>query len=144
MIMDIFKRLNSISHTAYYSDNHEYVMWKNQDREKKLYTIKESGEKFDIFGFDDGRLAEGMTVDRVVRFLEADLGVASPMKIDVIEVNNSESEIENIISAAARRHGTGSAGVSLLQDLAGRKAINQRTSGMVKKKRKITMEDLED
>jgi hypothetical protein len=150
----LFRKLNIISHTVYESIG-QYVVWKNNEREEQLYVVKEASDKFDIYDPDKIMLASDMAEDMVINFIEADMNIGSPIpdshivsmggdRIDTIGVNPEIStKTEKIIAAAAKRNGMESTGSSLLRELAARKETNKRTSGMVKKKRKFDISDLD-
>jgi len=145
----LFERLNIFTYTIHYSDDSRLVVWKDHERREQLYTIRGEG-KFEIYDPHNMMLADNMTEDKVLDFIEADMGVGSPLpeKIDKVFVNTggkprTETRTERIINSAAKRHGVDLAGSSLLKDLAARKEINKKTSGMVRKKRKIDISDLD-
>ena len=150
----LFRKLNIISHTVYQSIA-QYVICKNNERKEQLYIVKESDDKFDIYDPDQAMLASSMTEDKVINFIEADINIGSPIPdshiismgrdvdIDIRVDTDVSIRTQKVIAAAAKKHGLESTGVSLLQELAMRKETNKRTSGMVKKKRKFDMSDLD-
>jgi len=167
----LFERLNVITYPIYHNDG-RFEVWKSQEKSEHLYTIKEVGEKFDIFDPDQIMLADSMTVNKVMDFIHNDLCIGSPLEGAVVVTmgkpnvvrneqgfvtaleDNEEEEVEfdksssafkmqEIIEKAAKRQGVEAAGTSLLRELAARKEINKRTSGTVKKKRKIDLDDLD-
>ena len=152
---DMFRKLNVFSHTVYHSDD-GYMIWEDGKRQKKLYAvIPINDDEFDVFSGDDIPLGNSLKADKVVSFIEADLGIGSPIpdseivtmkKIDEVHVDIDEedmSKTERIIATAAKKHGYESAGSSLLQDLAARRKMNKGLQGTVKKKRKINLDDLD-
>jgi len=153
---DLFKKLNVFSHTIYESDPAQYVVWKNQEKAQKLYTVCENGDNFDVFNSDQLVLANNVTGKMVINFIEADMDIGSPIPgSQIVSMNGNEiyeepefeepegysSNIQSIIIKAAEKNGMASVGVSLLQDLAARKEINKKTSGVVKRKRKLDISD---
>jgi hypothetical protein len=153
---DIFNRLNKFSHTVYYNDGGgHYIVWKNAKREKKLYTVKKKENRFEIYDPNQIMLADGLTENRVISFIEADMNIGSPLPnseiisigkndpIDQVMVDAARCSAERDIMKAAKRHGDVGAGMSLLKELAARQKINKKTSGTVKRKRKIDFDDLD-
>jgi len=163
----LFERLNVIAYPIYHNDG-RFEVWKSQKKSEHLYTIKEAGEKFNIFDPDQTMLADNMTVAKVMDFIHNDMCIGSPLEGAVVvsmgkpnvvrneqgfataledneekEVEFDKSSTQEIIEKAAKRQGVEAAGTSLLRELAARKEINKRTSGTVKKKRKIDLSDLD-
>lgn len=130
----LFKDLNSISYTTYHSDGRKFIIWKDEKRNIQLYSVKETGERFDVFDSAGGMLANDLTEDKVVSFIGLDLG-----RIVVGEANPSKTE--KIMMDAAKRQG--SDGSFLKELIAGRQKIREKTSGTVKKKKTIDVSDLD-
>ena len=152
----LFERLNVFSYAIYHSED-GFVVWEDQKKAKKLYTIKESGDRFDIYDPNQIMLAENMTEDRAISFIEADMNIGSPLpnseivsmgrkegQIDTVFVSTSEqTKTERIIAAAAKRQGSEEDVTSILQELAARKKMRQKLNSTVKKKRKFDLDDLD-
>lgn len=134
----LFKNLNLISYTTYYSDSHKFVMWKDEKRNIPIYSVKEieeAEEKFDVFDSNDNMLASNLTEDKVVSFIGLDQG-------KIITKTTCPSKTEKIITEAAQRKGL--SGGSFLRELVyGRQRVREKTSGVVKKKKTIDVSDLD-
>lgn len=144
----LFERLNVFTHTVYHSDGAKFVVW-DQEKKNQLYIVKETKERFAIFDPGNIMLADSMTENKVLDYIELDMNVGSPLpnseivsmgEIDTIDTELT-SGIRKVVENASKRQG--SSGISLLQDLAARQKIRKKTSGMVKKKRKFDLADLD-
>jgi hypothetical protein len=148
MITKLYEKLAVVAYPVMFG-NQKIKIWREakDHLEKKPFEYQIDEKLTGLLITDAGGaiLAEDLDDINAINFLEADMGMGSPVAGAQVVFSPGSREIsegtKRVIRQAAERYG--SSADSILDEIKSRKSLNRKVSGTVKKKRKIDLADLD-